>query len=246
MENVVDTPDISEFIIFVKKFADLVCVEFRHDDMEHWDVFSNKFRFSPNEKVEDGFFPVRAIIDSNGHVKLKVLNFIAREADWKIQRTEAEVIIRSLSYYGHRHKFCPGIFLASEFCCLEGDPLSKTIIFSQFPYEHYRSSQCSYFYSSTFKSSHNKIVTASKCTNCRKMYSNRKAAKKTQLLPNPPPKRVKCSLQKEKQVEEKNGDIQSATANLDKQRRSNRIKVVIEEIQNEKVTGDFDAIYLPE
>jgi hypothetical protein len=111
MENVVDTPDISEFIIFVKKFADLVCVEFRHDDMEHWDVFSNKFRFSPNEKVEDGFFPVRAIIDSNGHVKLKVLNFIAREADWKIQRTEAEVIIRSLSYYGHRHKFCPGLFI---------------------------------------------------------------------------------------------------------------------------------------
>lgn len=109
MENTVETLcDTSEVITFVKKFADLVCVEFRHVDSQYWEVFSNKFRFSPSENAEDGFFPVRAIIDSKGHVKLKVLSFIAREADWMTQRADAEVIIRSLSYYGHRHKFCPG------------------------------------------------------------------------------------------------------------------------------------------
>ena len=104
MENTVETLCIT----FVKRFADLVCVEFRHVDSQYWEVFSNKFRFSPSENAEDGFFPVRAIIDSKGHVKLKVLSFIAREADWMTQRADAEVIIRSLSYYGHRHKFCPG------------------------------------------------------------------------------------------------------------------------------------------
>ena len=110
MENTVKTPDFSEVVTFVKKFSDLVCVEFRHGDLQYCEVFSNKFRFSPSDKVEDGFFPVRAIIDSKGHVKLKILSFIAREADWITQRTYAEVIIRSLSYYGHRHKFCPGLF----------------------------------------------------------------------------------------------------------------------------------------
>jgi len=92
------------------------------------------------------------------------------------------------------------VFIAAEFSCLEGDPLSKKIIFSQFPYEHYRSSQCSYFYSSTFKSSLTKVVTSAKCTNCRKMYSNRKAAKKAQPIPNSPSKKVKYSQQKEMQV----------------------------------------------
>lgn len=100
--------DNSEIVTFVKKFADLVIVEFKHNNLSHWDVFSNKFRFSPDDKIEDGFFPIRAIIDNNGHIKLKILSFIAREANWFTQQGEAEVIIRSLSYYGHRHKFCPG------------------------------------------------------------------------------------------------------------------------------------------
>lgn len=104
--------DSSEIVAFVKKFADLVIVEFKHNDLLHWDVFSNKFRFSPDNKIEDGFYPIRAIINNIGHIKLKILTFIAREANWFTQRGEAEVIIRSLSYYGHRHKFCPGTFLA--------------------------------------------------------------------------------------------------------------------------------------
>nr|CAH0113340.1 unnamed protein product [Daphnia galeata] len=221
--------DTSEVITFVKKFADLVCVEFRHVDSQYWEVFSNKFRFSPSENAEDGFFPVRAIIDSKGHVKLKVLSFIAREADWMTQRADAEVIIRSLSYYGHRHKFCPGIFIAEEYSCLEGDHLksSKKITFSQYPYEHYRSSQCSYYYSS-FKSSITKVVTSAKCPNCRKFYSNRKAASKRPhlSLTNQPSEKVKhISNEEIIFLEEKNGDYEhTAKVDLRGKRRSNRTR----------------------
>lgn len=109
-----DNRDCSEIVSFVKKFADLIIVEFKHNDLPHWDVFSNKFRFSPDDKVEDGFYPIRAIINNNGHIKLKILSFVASEANWFTQRGEAEVIIRSLSYYGHRHKFCPGKFSCSS------------------------------------------------------------------------------------------------------------------------------------
>jgi len=102
--------EINEIIDFVKKFADLMCVDFFHNDLQYWEVFSKKFRFSPNDNVEDGFYPVRCIFDSAGKTKLKILNFIAREANWFHDRTEAEVLIRSISYYGHRHKFCPGSY----------------------------------------------------------------------------------------------------------------------------------------
>jgi hypothetical protein len=87
-----------------------------------------------------------------------------------------------------------GIFIAEEYSCLEGDHLksSKKITFSQYPYEHYRSSQCSYYYSSS-KSSITKVVTSAKCPNCRKFYSNRKAASKRPhlSLTNQPSEKVK-------------------------------------------------------
>ena len=101
--------EIGEIIDFARKFADLVCVDFHHDNLPYWELYSKKFRFCPDDNVEDGFYPVRCLIDSNGLIKLKILNFIAREANWFAERTDAELIIRSISYYGHRHRFCPGI-----------------------------------------------------------------------------------------------------------------------------------------
>lgn len=175
--------NISEIVEFVKKFADLVCVDFQHNDLQYWEVFSKNFRFSPTENVEDGFYPVRCIFDSEGKIKLKILNFIAREADWFPDRNEAEVLFRSISYYGHRHKFCPGV-LSHDMQGLEGHlssaTSSKYFTYSRDPYEHYRSRHCTYFYSTT-KSSIGRVVAFSRCTRCRKLYNNKMHFKKTLL-----------------------------------------------------------------
>jgi len=175
--------EISEIIDFAKKFADLICVDFCHNDLQYWEVFSKKFRFSPSDNVEDGFYPVRCIFDSTGKIKLKILNFIAREANWFTDRTEAEVLIRSISYYGHRHKFCPGI-LSRELQGLEGHlssaAASKYLLYDSQPYEHYRSQECTYYYSSA-KSSITKVVAFSRCAKCRKVYTNKMHFKKTLL-----------------------------------------------------------------
>ena len=100
--------EVGEIIDFARKFADLICVDFQHDQVTYWELMSKKFRYCPSDDPDDGLYPVRCIVDGNGHVKLRILNFVAREANWFTERTDAEVIIRSLSYYGHRHRFCPG------------------------------------------------------------------------------------------------------------------------------------------
>lgn len=99
----------------------------------------------------------------------------------------------------------PGI-VASEFGCLEGylssDTIAKNTIYSQHPYVHYRSKECAYFYS-TQKSSISRIVTASRCPNCRKTLSSKKALKMAQLRhPDLPPKKVHLTeiLEKEEML----------------------------------------------
>ena len=184
---------IKESIDFAKSYADLVCVDFLFKNEAYIEITSKLYRFCPDDNVEDGVFPVRCIIDVNGNIKLKILNFIAKEANWFEDRQDAQVIIRSLSFYGHRNRFCPGVhtlisiarLISITSLVLLGVPAAvfqgivghlsseesnKSTLYNSHPYKHYRSTDCKYFYINTKAML---SVVFSRCCHCRKMYTRK-------------------------------------------------------------------------
>ena len=63
---------------------------------------------------------------------------------------------------------------------LSSEAAGRFLVYANHPYEHYRSRECSYFYS-THKSSISKVVAFSRCVKCRKVYTNKMQFKKTLL-----------------------------------------------------------------
>lgn len=243
--------EVGEIIDFARKFADLICVDFQHDQVTYWELMSKKFRYCPSDDPDDGLYPVRCIVDGNGHVKLRILNFVAREANWFTERTDAEVIIRSLSYYGHRHRFCPGI-LIHELQGLEGhlssEAAGRFLVYANHPYEHYRSRECSYFYS-THKSSISRVVAFSRCVKCRKVYTNKMQFKKSLL--NLTQEQIEDKIMKQihpsSRVKITTLPPELARIRIESQsqrQRKHRIRTIQKKHEPQPI--EFAAVYLPE